>query len=241
MLVLSKREFPRFRGPCLRVFCFLALVSLSPARVIAGEEVTPAWATSTDLVSDDGHARLAWTMPGGQVADLWQLSESTPGKPDKSFYVDEPELKLFRIIPGRYDFRVRACVHAPQNAPPCGPQSSKLRLRVTEQAVPAPNKATPTLSRDTADAVLGGPQQLRPGGWVNPDKDAQGWYFYWANRLHHDDSDPLFGNAYDLVGIWYTFEAKSVYFDNEVCHCNLYDDYLPLTAAGRPLAWGLAR
>ena len=54
-------------------------------------------------------------------------------------------------------------------------------------------------------------------------------FFYWANRLSLPESHANFANVYDLIGIWYTYEAKSVYYESEVCQCNLYDDYLPVT------------
>jgi hypothetical protein len=65
---------------------------------------------------------------------------------------------------------------------------------------------------------------------VNTSKDGQGWNLYWANRLALAESNPLFGYAYDLVGIWYTFEAKDVFDDQEVCFCLTPFAYRPVVA-----------
>ncbi|NNE06029.1 MAG: hypothetical protein HKN15_09940, partial [Xanthomonadales bacterium] len=217
----------------LRLISFLSLSLLASPTFGAGPVETanaPAWRTATSLISDDGHAQLSWSVPAGEFADYWEVLESRPGKVGTTFYVDQPSVHVFRITPGRYDFRVRSCLRHSVDSTTCGQSSAKLRLLVTENAIPQPNRAAVSSNQSAAVERFGGPAQLRPGGWINPDKDGQGWYFYWANRLRYDEGDPLFGNAYDLVGIWYTFEAKSVYFDDEVCHCNIYDDYLPVTA-----------
>ena len=71
---------------------------------------------------------------------------------------------------------------------------------------------TQSSTEDTSEPVggstNGGPEQLLPGHWFNLAKDGHGWSFYWSNRLALPQDDPLFGNSYDLVGIWYTHEAK---------------------------------
>jgi len=121
-------------------------------------------------------------------------------------------LRVYRVEPGRYEFAVAACQKNDEGIPECGNFSKELRLTVTEeiynelqQAVPEP--LLPIVPM--AAAVDGGPDQLRPGHWYNPAKDSHGWSFWWANRLALPDGDPLFGNAYDLIGIFYTFEAKT--------------------------------
>ncbi|MFT5139912.1 MAG: hypothetical protein ACI9CB_001569, partial [Rhodothermales bacterium] len=216
-------------------FCFLlCLVFLSWASiahsVINPGPTSPTWVGESNISSDDGYADLVWELPSGEYAPLFLVTETRPGEPSSEFYVYETSARIFRLTPDRYGFRVSACEKDSDGYPICGNPSNKLHLTVTDQAIPQANTLIAPVPDAAPIIVADGPSQLRPGGWVNPNKDAQAWYFYWANRLSLPETDPMFANVYDLVGIWYTFEAKSVFFDSEVCQCNLYSDYLPVTA-----------
>jgi hypothetical protein len=93
-----------------------------------------------------------------------------------------------------------------------------------------------------SSAVPGGPDQLRPGLWYNLDKSGIGWSFYWANRLALSTNPQ---NAYDLYGIWYTYEAKTLVVE-PLCEppippCGeqtLYLNYRPLVATLRLVSTG---
>ncbi|HKJ16035.1 MAG TPA: SpvB/TcaC N-terminal domain-containing protein, partial [Xanthomonadales bacterium] len=49
---------------------------------------------------------------------------------------------------------------------------------------------------------------LAPGRWHNPNRLGHGWSFFWKNRLALPESHPLHGDAWDLVGLWYTYELR---------------------------------
>ena len=205
---------------CMRAFCLtdafrsysinsvllMLLAFQYPGLAVAGT-ASPTWTVPVQLTSDDGHAYLDWTLPKGETAEFFKITETFKGKVSVH-YTESTGLRSWRVEPGEYGFVLQACLKNNTSTPDCGNSSEILTLRVTEAV-------TSTLLTDAgaetiaATGTAGGPDQLLPGHWHNPDKDGHGWSFYWSNRLALPQNDPLFGNSYDLVGIWYTYEAKS--------------------------------
>jgi RHS repeat-associated protein len=193
------------------VRAWLAAMLLSlPLTALAQPQ--PDWISASPLISNDGFATLRWSVGGTDSITLFRITQGS-GAARQVSYVDRPELQLYRIEPGTYVFRVQACTRLPGGYPQCGKQSRALVLTVNdaanERSSPAP---VPSALVQTANAA-GGPDQLRPGLWHNPARSGHGWSFYWANRLALPESDALHGYEYDLVGFWYTYEAKVRYRD----------------------------
>ncbi len=97
--------------------------------------------------------------------------------------------------------------------------------------------AQPGVEGGTQVNVVGGPDELRPGLWYNPARGGHGWSFYWSNRLALPESHALHGNEYDLLGLWYTYEAKSRHFVESPAGW-VYEDYRPLAARLRLVQTG---
>ncbi len=54
----------------------------------------------------------------------------------------------------------------------------------------------------------GGPGEMIPGEWWDPDRSGTGWSFYWANELRYPSlHEDLYKDAYDLIAVWYTYRA----------------------------------
>jgi len=182
-----------------------------PGMAVAGTSA-PAWTVPVQLTTDDGYAYLNWTLPEGETAGFFKITETFKGKV-YVHYTETTGLRAWRVEPGEYDFVLQACVKNNTGTPDCGSSSDTLTLQVTENITStlfteASAEATQTVAAASTD---GGPDQLLPGHWHNPAKDGHGWSFYWSNRLALPQNDPLFGNSYDLVGIWYTYEAKTAF------------------------------
>ena len=194
------------------------------------------------IVSHDGHAKLHWAVDSDSTADLFRITETGPGGQHTSF-VDGAQLNVYRIEPGNYHFDVQACSRYPGPFPRCEGGSQRLTLSVTEsvnELFDVRQKNPSVISRDFEDpAAFRGPGQLRPGLWYNPERNGHGWSFYWANRLALPESHALHGDEYDLLGVWYSYEAKSRYQDGPLpcgegyfgseCYWT-YDHYLPVAA-----------
>jgi len=56
----------------------------------------------------------------------------------------------------------------------------------------------------------GGPDELRPGHWVDPLHRGTGWSFYWANDLRYPETHPEFSETYDLLAVWYAHALMPV-------------------------------
>ena len=196
----------------------------------------PKWVSSGSLFSDTGYGQLEWKQKPGEAVELFQLTEKFEGKTSYSF-VSGRELNIYRSMPGQYEFRLSACVKDNNGYPDCGTRSPKLNFVVTEAIydpyIEAANDAE-VAELEAPAAAPGGPDELRPGMWYNPAKSGHGWSFYWANRLALS-SNPQ--NAYDLYGIWYTYEAKTRTI-TQICeppqpHCGFEEElfnYRPVVA-----------
>jgi len=205
------------------------MVFQCPGPVLAGTS-TPAWTVPIQLTSDDGYTFLDWALPEGETADFFKITETFKGQVSVH-YTEAIGLRAWRIEPGEYDFVLQACQKDDGGTPDCGSLSETLTLQVTEAVTATLFTETTAQSVQTfsSASVEGGPDQLRPGQWFNPEKDGHGWSFYWSNRLALPLNDPLFGNSYDLVGIWYTYEAKMAVPDLGCPSCP------PETGAYRPV------
>jgi len=62
---------------------------------------------------------------------MFRLMEKFNGKTAHS-YVSGRELNIYRSTPGRYEFRLSACIEDSDSYPYCGAQSLKLIFVVTE-------------------------------------------------------------------------------------------------------------
>ncbi len=186
---------------------FLLDLSAAGGEPIPGK---PTWISSLSLTSDTGYGLLEWAQKPGQAVEMFRISERFDGKTANS-YVSGRDLKIYRARPGKYEFRLTACVKGRDGYPRCGSQSSRLIFTVTEEVyspyiVEAGHQNLGGTDVSAAAPASGGPDQLRPGLWYNPAKPGQGWSFYWANRLALSSNSE---NTYDLYGIWYTYEAKT--------------------------------
>lgn len=186
-----------------------SMVPLSALAAPAQKIGVPEWSVPTTISTDDGYADLLWERPDGAFSEMFKITESRPGS-QRQYYVDGTGMHVYRVEPGWYDFKIAACQKNAQGSPLCGQDSGKLRLTVTAAIYDTfPHNQSQSPVQTLSAPVAGGPDQLRPGLWYDPSKSGQGWSFYWANRLALPESSPLFENAYDLVGVYYTFESKN--------------------------------
>ena len=51
----------------------------------------------------------------------------------------------------------------------------------------------------------GGPGDMKPGVWWNPELSGSGWHFYWASELRYPSVHENYGNTYDLIAVWLTY------------------------------------
>ena len=210
------------------VFPILAVCQGSALAIT--ETAPPTWTVPVRIASDDGYAWLDWEVSEGEPVSFFKLTEVFDEQ-SKVHYVEKTGLKARRLTPGKYQFTVQSCVKSTFGLPDCGGPSITLTVKVSNAVTASlltegqiePGVVTSSQSLD------GGPDQLRPGDWGNPAKDGQGWNFFWANRLALPENDPSFGNSYDLVGTWYTFEAKLAYNEPDCSTCP------PIIGAYRPV------
>jgi hypothetical protein len=240
----SFRRFPHEYGRA-RYFLMVLVICLSAYAdpVFAGAaSPPPAWSTGDRLTSDDGYAELTWQSAGDGQVELYRLTESRDGQ-ELHGYVSGRRLLLYRVVPGSYSFWLQSCTRDTDGIPVCGRKSKRLTLDVSEAILGefdgAAGGSAGSTAATRADAVPGGPDQLRPGLWFNPARHGHGFSFFWANRLALPETNALHGIGYDLHGIWYTYEAKSVTlsgsvtcdFENSPGDCTwTYSDYRPLAA-----------
>ncbi len=228
---------------CMRAFCLrdafrsdfinsvlLILLAFQYSGLAVAGFSSPTWTVPIQISSDDGYAYLDWALPEGETAEFFKITETFNGK-ESIHYTETTGLRAWRVEPGEYGFVLQACVKNNTGTPDCSSPSDTLKLQVTEAITS--NLLTETNVETTQAEVPastdGGPDQLLPGHWHNPAKDGHGWSFYWSNRLALPQNDPLFGNSYDLVGIWYTYEAKSALAEPGCPSCP------PDTSAYRPV------
>jgi RHS repeat-associated protein len=175
-----------------------------------------AWSVPIRQTASDGYADLAWRTPSDPLHDFFRLTEQARDE-TRSIYVHGAALRIFRAAPGRYVFRLQACARDANSGPICGPASQMFTLVVSEEILEetadAAEARAAALVTGTGDTIIGGPDQMRPGLWQNPERAGHGWSFYWSNYLARPAGHELYGYYYDLVGLWYTFEAQSRFLD----------------------------
>ena len=93
---------------------------------------------------------------------------------------------------------IKACL----NGIGCSDSASVDVLSSSGQTEPhlMPSRVTVTTGEST-----GGPGDLLPGMWWNPELNGTGWHFYWANNLNLPSDHINYGNTYDLVGYWFAY------------------------------------
>ena len=235
----------RARGSRVFVGVIAVLLSLLLAPAAFAQDAdggaldAPRWLGESPVAAHDGYATLRWSAASASTSTFYRLTERHAGG-ERSVYLEGDRVTLLRTVPGRYELRLAACERDADGLPVCGASSDPLALDVDDdwkRAVARTQVAgAPVVV--VADSVAGGPDQLRPGSWFNPERDGHGYSFFWANRLALPESHATHGYAYDLLGFWYTYEAKTAAFaDPDGCAsgdeaaCELvYSDYRPLTA-----------
>ena len=167
----------------------------------------------------DGNVRLSWTYPQAE-------SRSLASRPDyymvvaNSNTVDETwEVPVHNIVysslilpPHKVFsrwFEVRGCKWTGV----CGPVTRTYIPSFATLPVETPSQNTPT------PGVPGGPDDLRPGEWYDPDRAGTGWTFFWANNLRYvrpdgqtsakvavgDETHNAYGDTYDLLAYWFAY------------------------------------
>jgi RHS repeat-associated protein len=198
------------------VFVLLTLaLMVAPLSAIAEttKPAQPVWVTPGKITSDTGEHLLEWELPQGAVAELFELQEIFAGETTTS-YVTGRSVNIRRIVPGVYTFRLSTCNRSDKGGLICGAQSRRLRFEVTEdvlapllEAMSEPEPEVGLAQPVSRAMPAGGPAEMRPGMWYDPSMPGHGWSFYWANRMAPSGGTD---NAYDLYGIWYTYEAKTL-------------------------------
>ncbi len=210
----------------------ILLAAWLPLNTSAGQLPAPIWSTETSLESEDGYADLSWGVPGSQSVSFFRLTEQF-GDTASVHFLDHPTTRLFRGEPGTYQFQVQACERGFGGYPQCGEASDSLALTVSS-AVGERQTGKPEGKR-LPPPVTRSPSDLTPGRWHNPARDGHGWSFYWKNGLGYGPGNPNYGNAWDLVGIWYTYEAR-VRYEQDPENCPgascvwVYEEYQPIYA-----------
>ena len=190
---------------CLVLYGFTASL-LYPVPIQAGSLPTPHWSVPTRITTNDGYADLSWAVSGDNPIKFFKLTERYM-KNSVVHFVDHPNTRLFRLKPGRYEFWVQACTRDASGYPSCGEKSVRLDLSVHESVVMSPiGSGTP---KRPPPGQVRNPSGLTPGRWHNPDRMGHGWSFYWKSRLALPENHPLYGDAWDLIGIWYTYEFRN--------------------------------
>ena len=184
----------------------------------------PEWDKSSSSSTDDGYFELIWDGKAKDPEVFYKVTEAFSGNEvaeieanTAEYFVEGDRLPARRVVAGEYLFSLQSCVKDEDGFPECGKSSKELSLTVTDKVVDSmidsliDGAAQPlegTSDALTATTFDGGPDEFRPGNWYNPAKAGHGWTFFWSNRLALPENDSLYGNSYDLVGVWYTYEAK---------------------------------
>ena len=58
----------------------------------------------------------------------------------------------------------------------------------------------------------GGPADLIPGDWWDPNRAGTGWSFFWASKFRYPSIHEEYGNTYDLIAFWYTYRRIEGYW-----------------------------
>lgn len=72
----------------------------------------------------------------------------------------------------------------------------------SSSSIPAPTQQPDS---ETNTPIIGGPGDMKPGHWWNPDQSGTGWHFYWASELRYPSVHAKYGKTYDLLGFWMAY------------------------------------
>lgn len=61
-------------------------------------------------------------------------------------------------------------------------------------------------TENTTGSISGGPGDMRPGNWWNPEQGGTGWHFYWASELRYPSIHENYGKTYDLLAYWLAYK-----------------------------------
>lgn len=209
-----------FRNGFIRSGLLLLLgLQMPVSTAIAGASAAPTveWVGPLVQVSDTGLVRLQWRTGDGRQADLYRLLERR-GNEEFVSYVSGDSITVFRGQPGTYEFQLQACLAGGPGERDCGRKSRRASVEVTESVLAETPDAQEARQRlrdglPPEETLADGPHSLQPGLWFNPERNGHGWSFYWNNRLSLPETDAVYGNTWDLVGTWYTYEAKTRFLD----------------------------
>lgn len=187
---------------------------------VAGNGKLPQWDVPSGLSTDDGSFQLDWIAPDRGSSDqsdtFYKITENFAGNVDagieaseSEYFVDATQLLASRVVAGDYRFTLQACEKNNEGLPDCGKSPKDVTVTVTDAVIASLiSEPLPPMVSAPEPTPDGGPAEFRPGDWYNPAKSGHGWAFFWSNRLALAESSSLYGNTYDLVGVWYTYEAK---------------------------------
>ena len=187
------------------ICCVCSIATIWPGPAEAGSLPTPYWSVPTHITTEDGYADLSWAVSGNSSVKFYRLTE-TFGRESVVHFVDHPTTRLYRLRPGNYRFRVQACTRDASGYPSCGNKSPGLDLTVLSGADNSPIGSSGSVRPPSGQSRS--PSGLTPGRWHNPERMGHGWSFYWKSRLSLPETSPLYGDAWDLVGLWYTYEER---------------------------------
>ncbi|GAB4183111.1 MAG: hypothetical protein Tsb002_05160 [Wenzhouxiangellaceae bacterium] len=112
---------------------------------------------------------------------------------DAGFFVTPPELNMWRpagSLNNQWHYNVRAC----RNGHIC---SAPVELLVSSQT---------ELTTLQNEGPAGGPGAMNPGLWWNQLYAGTGWYFYWSSGLRYPSVHESYGNTYDLLAVWGSYQ-----------------------------------
>jgi len=195
---IKHRSQGGFRKAVLFVVAFLMLAVSAELSAATTKVVKPRWISPNNFSTDTGEAKLEWEFAAGEPAEFFKLQEKF--QRNKTIgYVTGRELNIYRMTPGQYRFRISACVRDVDGLPECGAYSRVQTVIVSEAIydpfIEAANDEETIDKALVPTAAFGGPGELRPGSWYNPDKSGHGWSFFWAKPLA-PSSNPQ--NTHDL-------------------------------------------
>jgi RHS repeat-associated protein len=180
----------------------------------------PSW-THGQLKSDNGMYTLTWSDLNEDRVDYYLITESGPKASREfriarvSFLSDQPQASFVKGAKGVFSYQIQACYREIEETGLCSQKSDSFRIRVNAPyqmpagLVQESEELSSPIQAFSASEVVGGPDDLSPGAWYNPNKDGHGWNFYWVSNLRFPPTPPpgegLHSNTYGLIGYWYTY------------------------------------
>lgn len=147
------------------------------------------------------------------VAGRDEMLDASNGDGDCTWL--SPEIRLSEFHPNiigddeTYTWEIKAC----KNNGVCG-NTTSITLSDGSTSSTAPITQDEALQTNYWDQggptppenlTPGGPDDLKPGVWWDPERDGTGWSFYWASDLRYPSLHEQFGETYDLIAVWYSY------------------------------------